>query len=205
MKQEDIIGIIPEHYTGKKTEAEASVTLHNTEEAIIFYKTVKERLLDVNKWHEVAGIISARFYAVDNNGNEVDRKVHKGDYMKIDIPGPGSKEGDGYDWVKIEELKEASEGDIQSVGFRVRPSENPQGDKKNIAHFYDDSATSNFIVTREGTIITASVIDRNLKPNKDTESLTDKLRHSAVGAGAIGIFSKIQWQNLVEGLVKREK
>lgn len=90
-------------------------------------------------------------------------------------------------------------------GFRVRPVANPLGDKKSIAHFYDDSATSNFIITREGKKITASIIDKNLVPNDDTQSLTDKIRDTAVGMSAIAGFSKIQWQNLANGLVERKK
>ncbi len=91
---------------------------------------------------------------------------------------------------------------MQSTGFRVRPAQNPLTDRNEIAHFYSDESTSCFIVTREGTKISALIIDRNVKPNDDTESLTDKFRHTAIGMGAIGMFSKMQWQSLAEGLVK---
>ncbi len=205
MKQKDFLGIIPDQYTGKEIEAEASAELKDSNDAVIFYDAAKDRLLYVNKWHHWAGIISARFQAVNKDGKEVDRNVQKGDYIRVDIPGPGSKEGDGYDWVMIEELKEVSGGDIQSIGFCVRPAANPSGDKKHIAHFYDDSATSNFIVTREGTKVTASIIDRNTKPNDDTESMMDDIRHTVVGLSAIASFSKIQWQSLANGLVERKK
>jgi hypothetical protein len=204
MKYPDYTGIVPAHYTGKEIDAHASAELPDDAAAKTFYETVKERLLEVNNWHHLAGIISARFQVTDPSGNEVDRKVQKGDFLKVDIPGPGSKEGHGFDWVKVEELTEVSQDNIQSVGFRVRPSENPRGDKENIAHFYDSSATSNFLVTREGKKVTATVIDRNVKPNDDTESLTDKLRHTAIAMSAIASFSNIQWKKLAEGLVDRE-
>jgi len=205
MKQKDFLSIIPGQYTGKEIEAEATVDLEEGTDPVTTFYEAKERLLNVNKWHDVAGIVSAKFQVVDNNGREVDRNVQKGDYLKIDIPGPGSTAGEGYDWVIIEELKEISEDEIQCIGFRVRPTKNPSGDENSIAHFYEDSATSNFIITREGKKITANIIDRNIKPNDKTGSFTDKIRDTAVGIGAIGGFSKLQWQNLANGLVEVKK
>lgn len=205
MKNKNYTGIIPGQYSGEEIEAEASVELGDKNVAIIFYDEVKKRLLDVNNWHQVAGILSAKFRVTDLNGKEVNRNVREGDYLKIDIPGPGSKEGDGYDWVMVEELKEVNENEIQSIGFRVRPAANPSGDKEHIAHFYDESATSSFIIIREREKVIAYIVDRNLKPNDDTHSITDKIRHTAVGMSAIGGFSKIQWQNLANGLVGLNK
>lgn len=83
--------------------------------------------------------------------HNIGRKDNDGKLVwKIDIPGPGSSEGDGYDCVCVEDVKEVSEGDMQSTGFHVRPSQNPFGEKNETAHFYSNEATSNFIVTREG-------------------------------------------------------
>ena len=200
MEQKDFTGIVPQQYTGKDLTVQASTEFHNDDEAGHFFNVAKERLLDVNNWHSIARGITAEFQVTDAAGNEVNRKVQKGDYLRIDIPGPGSRKGDGYDWVYVEEVKEVSEDKLQSIGFRVRPSENPRGDQENIAHFYDDSATSNFIVTLEGKKVTALVIDKNLKPNLDTSSLVDKLRDATIGTTALAVFSKIQWQNLVEGI-----
>lgn len=201
MKNKNYTGIIPAQNSGEEIEAEASVDLKDRNIANIFYNEVKKRLLNVNSWHHTAGLLSAKFRVMDAYGKEVNRNVQKGDYLKIDIPGPGSKEGDGYDWVTVEELNEVNENEIQSLGFRVRPTTNPAGDKKHIAHFYDESSTSCFIIILDGKKVTAYIIDNNLKPNDDTHSLTDKMRHTAVGMSAIASFSKIQWQNLANGLV----
>ena len=201
MKNKNYTGIIPGQYSGEKVEAEAFIELKDKTVALIFYDKVKKRLLNVNNWHHVAGMISAKFHVTNHNGKEVNRNVQKGDYLKIDIPGPGSKEGGGYDWVMVEELKEVDENEIQSMGFRVRPVANPSGDKEHIAHFYDESATSSFIIIRKEKKVIAYIVDNNLKPNDDSHSITDKIRHTAVGMSAIGSFSKIQWQNLANGLV----
>ncbi len=202
MKQKDYTGIVPPQYTGKEIEAEASVELNDVNTAKTFYNVVKERLLNVNNWHDLAGLISAKFQIVDAHGKELNRNAQKGDYLKIDIPGPGSKEGDGYDWVQIEELKEVEIGENQGIGFRVRPAQNPLGSKNEAAHFYSAESTSSFIIQREMAKITAWIVDRNIKPNDDAKSLIDKIRDTSVGISAIGMFSKIQWQNLAKGLVE---
>jgi hypothetical protein len=146
--------------------------------------------------------MSAKFQLTDENGEEIDREAEQGNYIRVDVPGPGSKEGDGYDWVLIEELREFAFENIQSIGFRVKPAANPIKGSEHIAHFYDQSATSNFIITREGNVVTASIIDRNIKPNDEGASVMDKIRHTVAGMAALSAFSKIQWQNLAEGLVK---
>src|SRR4051794_40034087 len=204
MKPKDHTNIILPQHTGKDIEAEAFIELENDADAINFYATAKKRLLQVNQWHQLAGLISAKFQLTDENGEEIDGEAQQGNYIRVDIPGPGSKEGDGYDWVLIEELKEVAFENIQSIGFRVRPAANPKKGSEHTAHFYDKAATSNFIVTRESGTVTASIVDMNIKPNDDAESVADKIRHTVAGMAAIASFSKIQWQNLAEGLVKKE-
>jgi len=197
------LNIVPAQYTGKEIEVESTLQLKNSHEAKIFYELVKNRLLDVNYWHNLAGLFSAVFTLVDAKGVEVDRSVVKGDFIKIDIPGPGSGEGGGYDWVRVEEKNENEEENLQFTGFTVRPSYNPWGNKQAIAHFYTVEATSSFIAIRNNTEIKAMIFDRNLRANDVAETVTDKLRDGAVGISAIGGFSKMQWQNLANGLIKQ--
>ncbi len=201
MHTKDYLQIIPAQYQGAEIEAEASVELEKADPPRQF-ELAKQRLLHVKQWHATAGIASADFQIVDAAGKEYDRAIQKGDFMRVDIPGPGSKEGEGYDWVQVEDLKEYNEGDVQSLGFTVRPVPNPLTDKDVVAHFYDSGSTSTFIVTREGTRLSASIIDCNIKPNEEAASLTDKIRNTAVGISAIATFSKVQWQQLANGLIK---
>ena len=202
MKHNDYLGLIPSQYTGMEIEADATVELGDQEEGKAYYNDTKGRLLNVNSWHRIAGGLSAEFQLVDNNGKEIRRFAKKGDYLKIDIPGPGSKAGNGYDWVIIEELVELNNGNTQSIGFRARPCKNPVGDKRDIAHFYSKEGTSNFIVMREGKKVSAWIVDRNIKPNDETSSMVDSIRDSVISMGAIGMFSKTQWQGLAKGLLK---
>ncbi len=56
MEQKNLLGIIPDQYTGEEIEAEASVELEDGNNAVIFYVAAKDRLLNVNRWHHLAGI-----------------------------------------------------------------------------------------------------------------------------------------------------
>lgn len=204
MKKKDFTGIVPAQYTGKAIDAGSSIELDTVEQARAFYHTARTRLLTVNKWHELAGKLLAVFQLTDNQGQPVNRLAQQGDYFKIDIPGPGSKSGDGFDWVRVESLEEVVRENVESIGIRVRPAPNPQKNKEEVAHFYDATSTSNFMVTREGKTITASIYDRNTKPNDEADNLTDRIRNSTVGAGALTLFSKIQWKSLAEGLLQHD-
>jgi hypothetical protein len=202
MEQKDILGLIPGQFKGQALEVEASRLLDNVTAAKTLYQVAKKKLFSVNDWHEIVDGITARFQIVDQSGNEVSRKVNKGDYLRINIPGPGNKEGDGYDWVVVEEMKEINKEDFQSAGFRVRPTENPFGKKNETAHFYSNETTSTFIVTRENVKVVSWIVDRNMLPNTESASLVDKVRDVMVGVSGIAGFSKVQWQGLADGLLK---
>ncbi len=152
----------------------------------------------------MAGALSATFQLVNSEGSEVQRKAQKGDYFKIDIPGPGSESGEGFDWVQIEEVESTSSPDGERFGFRVRPTDNPQNRKDDVAHFYSEMSTSSFVIERKNNKVTASVHDRNTKPNTDADTAIDKIRDAVVGAAGVATFSKIQWKKLTDGLVSRE-
>lgn len=202
MKEKETTDMIPAQHTGKAIDAESTIELDNEQDAVAFFKIVMERLQNVNHWKEYAGSISASFQLVDQAGREIHRKAEKGDYLKIDVPGPGSLSGEGFDWVQIEAVERATGPNTESFGFRVRPTDNPRGREQNIAHFYSHESTSSFVIQRERNKITASVHDRNTKPNTDADHATDKVRDVVVGIGGALGFSKIQWKNLTDGLIR---
>jgi hypothetical protein len=201
MKEKNYTGLIPMNVSGREINTERSVVCNSEEAARTLYSQAVQKLLNVNQWHEVAGVLSAKFQLVDANGKEITREVREGDYVKIDIPGPGSKTGGGYDWVHVEAMKDVSKVDVQSMGFRVRPCSNPLSEKADVAHFYSNESTSSFIVTREKNTVIAGIYDRNTKANVEAESVTDQIRHTAVGVGALTSFSKVQWESLAKGLL----
>lgn len=195
--------IVPPQQEGSQTNTEAVETLPTESDAREFFTVVKSRLLNVNSWHDYAGKGTAAFQLTDAGGNEVERTAQKGDHFRIDIPGPGSVSGEGYDWVQIEEIAETHTGEEDSIAVRVRPATNPQNDKPDVAHFFTNAATSNFVVNRKGTEVKAAVYGRNEKPNTEAETFVDKVRNTAVATGATSGFSNIQWKSLVLGLLQR--
>jgi len=195
---------IPEQQSGIQTNTETSVELTSNEDAKSFYQIVKQRLLEVNRWNHYAGALTADFQLTDKQGKEVNRPAENEDHFKIDIPGPGPITGDGFDWVQVEAIEEKEGGEEQSIAIRVRPATNPNNERKDVAHFFSDDATSCFMVKRQNNTVTAAVYGRNEKPNTKTETLTDKARNAAIASGAITGFSKLQWKSLVNGLVKKD-
>jgi hypothetical protein len=199
--EQDNRDIIPEQKTGAKTDVISTEEFASLEEAKVFFQQCKQRLLDINRWTELGG---ADFKLADQQGNEVGRTVPEvGDHFKIDIPGPGTLTGEGYDWVKIESIEDktgASEEE-ELVAIRVRPAGNPNNEKTDVAHFFTDEATSSFIVQRRGTTVSAEVHGRNEKPNTAAEAVIDKTRNTMVAAGAMVGFSEVQWKSLVKGLL----
>ncbi len=192
--------IVPGQDYGIETNTDSTIELTTEEEAKLFFKIVRERLFNINQWHDLTGTATAGFQLTDDKGNPVTRKPQQGDHFKIDIPAPGTSTGEGNDWVRIEAIEEEE----NYAGIRVRPATNPTNDKTDVAHFFDSSATSSFIVKREFKKITAGVYGRNEKPNTDTEKVWDKIRNAAIATGAISGFSKLQWKSLVNGLISED-
>jgi hypothetical protein len=193
---------VPKQVKGKQSDNEACVVVDDPQSAGLHFSQVKERLLNVNQWKDISGPQSASFVVHNERGEPLDRQVQVGDYIRIKIPGPGLSTGNGYDWVKVLDITESRDGDTEQVTMMVKPSDNPQNSTSETAHFFDESATSTFIVKREGRTLTAEVHGRNEETNKEITQTIDKLRNTLVAAGATTVFSDIQWRKLAESLVK---
>lgn len=196
---------IPEQETGAQSDNAHSITVNDVAEAKHIFVRSRQRLLQVNAWHQLAGAASAVFHLTDQDGNEVDRDARTGDYFKIDLPAPKEGTGKGYDWVVVEDIIDKSDPDGPSEGFviRVRPASNPTQPGNVTAHFFDETATSSFAVQREGRKITVSVHGRNEVANTSTESLLDKARNTLVAIGAMIGLSTPQWKSLVKGILEK--
>lgn len=193
---------VPAQIIGSEVNVVEKIELASDAEAIHFFQTVKSRMLDVNRWAEFAGSASSDFYLTDADGISVDRKAKTGDHIKIDIPGPGTKTGSGFDWVSIEEIKVEVIDGAEVLSMTARPTNNPlSGEGGNTAHFLTDQATSTFQVKRVGKTIYAEEHGRNEVPNTDTAHGLDNLRNAFVGWGAKIGFSYPQWKALVKGLL----
>lgn len=189
--------MIPLNIEGAETNTESAAEFDSAAATHQFFLTAKQRLLNVNAWHDLAGKATAVFRLTDEHGNEVNRVVQQGDHLRISIPAPGPVTGEGFDWVKVEAIDEKE----NYLAIRVRPASNPLSDQRDVAHFFTDSATSSFIIKKEDLKVVAGVYGRNEKPNTDTEHTMDKIRNTAIATGAIAGFAKIQWKSLVNGFV----
>lgn len=187
---------------GVETDTISEKKFNNALDAKGFFAIAKQRLLNVNNWNEYAGKLSSGFQVCNRNGDEVQRNVEEGDYLKINITAPGPESGDGFDWVKVERVIEEVHTQEELISIKVRPASNPSNKNNDIAHFFDDQATSTFIIKRNKARVIAEVHGRNEIANTNADALTDKVRNSIVATIAFSGFSKLQWKLLTEGLLK---
>lgn len=193
---------IPPQKIGEQMDVVEKRSFDDELSAMDFFELVKHRLLDVNRWSALAGTALSNFQLTNNYGNLVDRLVQEGDYLRIDIPGPGSSAGDGYDWVRVETIVEEREPGAETISVTVRPAANPLSNNNDTAHFLTEQATSTFQVKRIGTHIYASEHGRNELANTYNTNTTDNIRNMLVGWAATLGFSYPQWKSLVSGLLK---
>lgn len=194
--------LVPEQKTGSEMDVCQKLQLSSLDEAASFYQIVKSRLLDVNKWYDIAQLPVSAFKLFDCSGRVAERTARQGDFIRIDIPGPGSKTGKGYDWVHIEVIAEESGANSEAITMRVRPNAHPLGDDEHVAHFLKSCATSTFQVKRAGMLLTAEEHGRNEVANVHTGYLLDNIRNALVGVSAKIGLSYPQWKSLVKGLLE---
>ena len=194
---------VPEQHEGRKMDTTAQAIFPSIAAARQFYGIAKSRLLNVSNWAEICKVPLSVFTLTDDTGATIRREAKEGDYLKIDIPGPGTDAGNGFDWVRIEKITEESDGTNSLISLQARPAVNPSGDDSAIAHFFTDAATSTFQVKQIGNEVWAEEHGRNEVANLDTAHLLDNIRNAIVSAGAkIGI-SYPQWKSLVTGLLAK--
>ncbi len=193
---------IPPQLEGKQVDITEMIKVAGHEEAKIIFMEARRRLFDISNWSYISKGISAEFVLTDKFGEPKKGNPFVGDHFRIDIPGPGSVSGEGYDWVRVElvEDKRAPDSVSEWALIKVRPAKDP-ANHDGVAHFFHDHATSTFIVKREGNLITAGVHGRNEKPNKENNHLTDKIRNTVIGLFAVAGVATIQWRKLVNGLL----
>ncbi|MCP9234980.1 hypothetical protein [Lewinella sp. JB7] len=164
------------------------------------YIRAVQHLYNVNHWRKLNDAVKTDFLLCDARGQALDRPARTGDLIRIDVVGPGSPSGGGYDWVSIQQLEEVN-GDTPYAAMTVVPCPGPQSDDPAVAHFFAEGATNTFVVRRLGNCVLAEVHGRNERPNTDAPPLLDRVRNEAVALlGTVGL-SKIQWKDWTAGVV----
>lgn len=193
---------IPSQQVGEQMDVVEKRSFDDEVTAIEFFQVAKKRLLDVNNWASLAGNELSSFQLTNSFGNLVERFAQEGDYLKIDIPGPGTSAGQGYDWVLVEAIIEEKEVGMEAIVLTVRPAANPLSNNIDTAHFLTEQATSTFQVKRIGKTIYAEEHGRNEQANTYTSSTVDNMRNMFVGWAASLGLSYPQWKQLVRGLLE---
>jgi len=195
--------VVPPQRKGAKTDSRARKKLTTINESRALFNEAKRRLYNINSWKDYCGQGSGEFFLTDHSGKQIFTKVKVGDLIKIELPAPGNKTGNGYEWVRIEAIEEKKDitREWEFCSIRVRPTDNPLKASKDTAHFYTSDATSTFEVERTGMIITAAEHGRNEVPNTKVENPGDKIRNAVVALGAMVGLAKVQWKKLTKGLL----
>jgi len=203
MKAKEISGG-PQQKKGGFHDTEREKIFDNSTIASQKFEILKKRFLSVNQWNSYCGDKLADFKLYDSYGNFLEQAPQIGNFIRIDIPGPGNNEAKGYDWVQIISMFEENEGQYAKIIITCRPSTIPgKTENWHIAHFYSAQATSTFIISKEEDRIKMGVYGRNESPNFNTNFL-EKIRNIFISLGGIAGFSKIQWKALSDGLLDFE-
>lgn len=195
--------IIPVQKIGSKTSSTSKLTTSTRHTALVLFTEAKLRLLDINNWYHLCGNKGAEFQLTDEEGNHLQATMPLiGNLIRIKLPAPPNQTGDGFDWVRIEEFVDTRNllTDEDTLGFRVRPVQNPASRSSEGAHFYTSDATSSFLITRKICTVTVMERGRNEVPNA-TGNFLNKIRNIAVAVGAMIGLSKPQWKNLTDGIL----
>lgn len=201
--QTTAVQLIPTQTEGEHNDVESMVICASAEEAHSLYSLAKDRLKSISNWHEFVGQLGTTFGITDAQGNETYKIAEEGDIFYIDMPGPGSIAGSGYDWVRIEKLAEHVDGDQEYIVIAVRPIDNPKKHDAGTAHFFSHKSTNTFIAERYGNQVTTGVYGRNEMPNTEG-NIIDKVRNIAVGLAARHGLSGPHWQIFAQNILKTE-
>ena len=205
MKEAIIAPATPAQENGKFIDASYVVEETSLEEAIVTYNRACARMLNPPVWEQLTPGKNVSFKLATRNKDEVQRLAEAGDYFKIDIPGPGSVSGEGYDWVKVETIEENTAPDAEdSLAMRLNACSNPHSAAEGVAHFFNEDATSTFIVRRMGKRVSFSYHGRNEVSNTSEVPVIDKVRNAVVALGAEAGLSELFWSGLVKAMLQKE-
>ena len=191
---------VPPQKEGAKSDIKFCVRTFGEKEGLNLYNKARKNLLNINRWQEFAGKLSAEFRLTDPYGKPTERLPLQGDYIRIHLP---TAAADKFEWVRIEAIEEQAHHEkLNWIMMRVRPSDPPRHQEET-EHFFSKEATSSFIVERTGRKVQASVRGRNELPNVETPGLLNKIRNIFIGFGAMLGLNYPQWKGLVRGLLTK--
>ncbi len=195
--------LIPNNDTGKAVNLEQSVVTTGQHDALELFKQARLYLQQPHLWQQLTGkMLSASFELMALEERQ-DQLIRTGDYIKINIPGPGTVAGEGYDWVKVKDMAYSKINNHEECfGILLTVAANPHRPEDGAAHFFENGATSTFMLSRSYNTVCASYHGRNEQKNTHGERITDNIRNSLVATGALAGLSEFQWLPLLKGLLR---
>lgn len=200
MKAKSIKGV-PRQYKGSFHDTESQKNIIIPEILDNKFSILKNRFYSINHWNDYSGNGFADFKLFNSFGLYIDRHPRVGDFIRIDIPGPGNVGSKGFDWVRIDEITLTTNNEKERHLITCRPSASPKGDPKTIEHFYSDSATSTFIIEKGIDYIKVGIYGRNEMLNKKNVGILNTIRNFLVTFGGFLKLTKIQWKALADGML----
>ena len=201
MEAKQIPGV-PVQKKGAFHDTESKRSFESAELVANHFEILKDRFFSIHRWKEYGGDLSADFRLFDCVGSYVERMPRKGDYIRIDIPGPGDIKAKGYDWVEVMKIDDRCYGDeLERYLLVCRPSAVPQSNEEHIAHFYARESSSSFIISRGIDYIKAGIYGRNEVPNISRTGFFGRIRNLLVSIGGFFQLTKIQWKSLADGFL----
>lgn len=180
-----------EQIKGGHHDSSEDKILDSRQEHEIFFEKLKSVYYDINSWTHLFKNVTS-FQVTDINGIDKFGKIEVGDLVKIKIPGPKPKTGDGFDWVKIKHIKFTENTEFKSICLALSPTRKPDGNTT--AHFYTSESTNYHIIKDYGNRIVAEVHGRNEVPNLKNLPFRDKIRNYFTAKGGLFGLSKLQWE-----------
>jgi hypothetical protein len=202
MKEQWLNEVVPKQLSGQSSFTYSRINCRNNSHAKECYRIAAQRLCNVNQWHAYAGKPSATFQLFDETGNAVNRLAQKDDYLQINIPGPDNPDTGGGDWVQVMQTGEKSAGEQQLTFITVKTAANPLVRTVTPTHFFDQPATSTFVIYRKQLTIMAAVFGRNEHSNLKSPRLFTRIRNWLFYIGALFGLANLQWKALTHGLLQ---
>lgn len=194
---------IPVHVAGSQHSVLKSKEFLNKAIAFKKFQAACQYLLNVSEWNSYAKGLGGEFSYTDSDGNECATDVQQGGFIRVKLPGPANPLGNGYDWVVVTQLEKIAGAHSSSLIMLSVPCALPKKTKEGTAHFYAPTASNTFIVTLKDEKVEVGIYGRNEKANIHNAPLTSAVRNGIVALTAKLGFSKIQWELLAEGILKK--
>lgn len=185
-------------------EAVKKVEAQTRHEAIVLFKNAKDRLLDINNWHQLCHNKKAGFELSDKKGLKISEKQIPEVGNTIRISSPLSDSAVDYNWARIEgfETEKNLLTDKEVFGFKIRPICQPEELENGITYTYTSASTVTFLIIRKGRMVTALEIEK-------TEAELSRYTLPVIAKRFISDlstrmgFSKPQWHSLITGVLTK--